>query len=273
MTSQESVRGILKQFYGQANFVVVPRFFISMLGGDFNAAILLNQILYWSDRSQGRSGWFYKTYSDWDKEIALSKYQVRRAVIKLESTGVVETKLKKANGAPTLHYRPIGERLDELIFETIKPVDSEETSLSDSEETELTLDSEETEETINREYTKIPYRESWLLFLNEWKKRFPDKTQPKVGNKGLFNKWRIRILEPEFAQNWENVLLAASKSITLVQESWFQAEWILRNDRNWPRALANEWEWKDKQLEDQSKDRKKRSQSTAEKIRNHKGIR
>ena len=84
--------------------------------GDHKAAILLSQILYWSDRTKDADGWFYKSYADWTAETGLSEAQVRRIVngdprvhspqLTLRDLGV-ETLLRKVKhtGAPTLHYR------------------------------------------------------------------------------------------------------------------------------------------------------------------------
>lgn len=111
------VVALLAQFSGQENTLTIPRPFISMCGGDVTAALLLNQILYWSDRTNNPDGWFYKSYREWDEELGLSAYQVKRAIngdprskkgfFGLHALGV-ETALKPVDalkGAPTLHYR------------------------------------------------------------------------------------------------------------------------------------------------------------------------
>lgn len=89
---------------GQENIVVVPKLFVK-LTGDLTTAILLNQIVFYSDKSKRKDGFFYKTYKEWEEEICLTERQVRYSTKKLIGYGYVETALKKANGAPTVHYK------------------------------------------------------------------------------------------------------------------------------------------------------------------------
>lgn len=102
----------ITQLTGQRNVVVVPRAFIEYTG-DLRAAVLLSQLLYWSDRSD--DGWFFKSYQDWWEEIGLTEKQVRSARKALEGMGVLETDLRKAKGAPTVHYRVKMAELGESI--------------------------------------------------------------------------------------------------------------------------------------------------------------
>ena len=102
--------------YGDKTLVLCPTAFVKLLHGNHKAAILLAQILYWSDRTKDPDGWFFKSYADWTAETGLSEAQVRRIVhgdrrtqqaqLTLSDLGV-ETKLKKvrSSGAPTVHYR------------------------------------------------------------------------------------------------------------------------------------------------------------------------
>ena len=108
--------------YGDRTLCLCPTVFVRLLNGDHKAAILLSQILFWSERTKDPNGWFYKSYADWQAEIGLSEAQVRRIVkgdprvksaqITLRDLGV-ETVLKKVKhtGAPTIHYRINQERL------------------------------------------------------------------------------------------------------------------------------------------------------------------
>ncbi len=98
------IRTIISQISGQENIVVVPKLFVK-LTGDLTTAILLNQIVFYSDKSKRTDGYFYKSYKEWEEEICLTKRQVSYSTAKLKEMGLVETKLMKANGAPTLHYK------------------------------------------------------------------------------------------------------------------------------------------------------------------------
>ena len=50
-----------------------------MCNGDHLAALLLSQILYWSDRTSDPDGWFAKSYADWHDEVALTERQIKRS--------------------------------------------------------------------------------------------------------------------------------------------------------------------------------------------------
>lgn len=101
--TRQVVNDLASLFSGQNAMLVIPRAYID-LTGDLNAALLLSQIVYWSDRTQNEEGWFAKSYPEWQEELGLSEYQIRRAAKRLETLGVT-TKIKKFGGAPTVHYR------------------------------------------------------------------------------------------------------------------------------------------------------------------------
>lgn len=106
---QRSVYRLIESFAGQANILTIPRLFIDWTG-DHISALLLSQIIYWSSRTKDEEGWFYKSAKDWEAELGISDYQLARASKKLTEAGI-STKLKKIQGAPTLHYR-----IDEAVF-------------------------------------------------------------------------------------------------------------------------------------------------------------
>lgn len=99
---QSEAFDLIKEFAGQQNIVAVPVAFIRYIGS-IEAAILLSQLIYWSGKTE--DGWFYKSHKEWEEELALGKYEVRKATNLLINKGILETRLRKANGAPTLHYR------------------------------------------------------------------------------------------------------------------------------------------------------------------------
>jgi hypothetical protein len=79
--------------------IIVPRKLILFIN-NINAALLLSQLIY-----QHEDGWIAKTYAEWEQELYLNEYRIRKAARLLESHGFIETKVKKLNGNPTLHYR------------------------------------------------------------------------------------------------------------------------------------------------------------------------
>lgn len=99
---RSEIVSIISKFSGQANLITTPRIFVK-LTGDLHSALLLNQLLYWQDKIKGE--WLFKTYKEWEEEICLSEYQVRKASKKFIEWGFLETEIKKANGNPTVHFR------------------------------------------------------------------------------------------------------------------------------------------------------------------------
>ncbi|MEO1438844.1 MAG: hypothetical protein AAFV33_00490, partial [Chloroflexota bacterium] len=88
---------------------------VEFFDGDHNAALFMNQVLYWTDRTTDPEGWFYKTYEDWEGETQFSYYQINRVIYgdervqnpkrNLSEVGL-ETKVKMApNGRNATFYR------------------------------------------------------------------------------------------------------------------------------------------------------------------------
>ena len=107
--------------------MVIPRPLLRLCGNDRNAALLLNQLLYWSDRTSDPEGWFSKSADDWQAELGLSRYQVKRVLEgdrRVKSGGLpltalgVETKLARSpyhGHVPTTHYRVNRQHLQAAI--------------------------------------------------------------------------------------------------------------------------------------------------------------
>lgn len=77
---REQVIELIEKVTGQRQVIIAHTLIVDFFEGDHNAAILLNQVLYWSSRSQQQDGWFYKTYAQWQAELRFSPYQVWRVV-------------------------------------------------------------------------------------------------------------------------------------------------------------------------------------------------
>lgn len=104
MDFRQQILDTVTTFTGQNNVITINVIFVDFLG-DLESALMLSQILYWSDRTKSKDGYFYKSDNDWSEEIKLSKYSIRKARNKLENLKIIETKVKKAEGNPTVHYR------------------------------------------------------------------------------------------------------------------------------------------------------------------------
>ena len=102
-SEQKRIFKAIEAISGHANLLTIPRVFVDFTGA-LDTALFLSQSIYWSDKGD-QDGWFFKSYSDWQKEITLSEYQIRKAATTLKEMGILETKIRKAYGSPTVHYR------------------------------------------------------------------------------------------------------------------------------------------------------------------------
>ena len=59
---RKQVLDLLGESYGDKTLVLCPTAFVKLLNGNHTAAILLSQILYWSERTKDPEGCFYKSY-------------------------------------------------------------------------------------------------------------------------------------------------------------------------------------------------------------------
>ncbi len=136
MSVREQIIDLIQESQGEAIVLGVPKALVDFLQGDHRAAILLNQMLYWADRTDDPEGWFYKSYPEWEEELGLSAYQVRRRVEGLLKPVGVEVKKRKGRlPSPTLHYRVQVEKLTAALREWLRSstnliVESEGTSCS-----------------------------------------------------------------------------------------------------------------------------------------------
>jgi uncharacterized phage protein (TIGR02220 family) len=165
LSNYTAIRELIKRLSGQENTFTVPKMYVEYTG-DLTTAVLLNQIVFYSDKSKRQDGFFYKTYKEWEEECCLSERQVRHSVKKLKDKGVLETKLMKANGSPTVHYKLEYDKLVESILTFCKipnlhSVRNQPDNMSDSL-TEITTENT-TENTTN---ISIPYSEI-VSYLNE----------------------------------------------------------------------------------------------------------
>ena len=108
----------IREFSGQKNCVVIQRPYVLMSGGDYNLAAVLSQLVFLSGLTTRNDGWFYKKYDELADELSLTADQVRYAVSKLKKKfpTVLFTKVKKADGVPTVHYRIDGDELINKMF-------------------------------------------------------------------------------------------------------------------------------------------------------------
>lgn len=83
--------------------------------GSLESALYFQQLYYWSDKGKRLDGYIYKTKEEIEDETTLTRFQQDRIRKSLVSMGILDTKLIKANGAPTMHYRLNIDRMNVLI--------------------------------------------------------------------------------------------------------------------------------------------------------------
>lgn len=120
MTKGESMQGqvfnLLKSLGSSGAILTVPKLFIECFGS-IDAALFTSQLLYWSDKGARKDDFFYKTDKEWMDETHLSRNAIRKTRKQLEDLGILETKVHRANGFPTVHYKINPEALVNYVNE------------------------------------------------------------------------------------------------------------------------------------------------------------
>lgn len=176
MSNYEEAKQLISAFSGNDRTLTIPVIYIE-LTGDMQTAALLNQIVFWSDKSKRNDGFFYKTYTEWEGEVHLSEYQIRRSAKVLEKLGFIEIKLKRANGSPTLHYKLNFRNLSDSILEFIKNRNGRNSR----------NETEETQETLTVDYT-VDYTVKKKNTRNSTKVKYDEASPYILLSKDLFNR-------------------------------------------------------------------------------------
>lgn len=98
-----------------SDVMLVNKVHIDIAGGDLVAGILLSQLIYWNmpDKEgnirlrviKDNEYWLAKRREDWWDECRITPDQFDRACKRLEELGLIEKKLFKFNGVPTIHIK------------------------------------------------------------------------------------------------------------------------------------------------------------------------
>jgi hypothetical protein len=133
--THKELTALIKKISGQANFIGTPRIYVDIFEGDLVVAVWFNQVVYWDGKNKEPIG-FYKTYKEWNEELGLSEYQVRRAAKLCQDKGLVNIMFKKVYGTPKNHYLVVWPELLKVLNRTLNTPDPEETKGSESEGSE-----------------------------------------------------------------------------------------------------------------------------------------
>lgn len=116
---QNEIFNMIKQLTGSANLIALPIVFIEFCDDDISTALVLSQLIYWTDKSKN-DGWVAKSLKDWEQELRLSRKMVDRIKNYLEKRQLIELKVKKFDGTPTMHYKVNQEKFAEEFLSFLK---------------------------------------------------------------------------------------------------------------------------------------------------------
>ena len=210
MDNRDKVKKLIINFSGKDNVIPIPVIYIKLLG-DYHTAAFLNQLVYWSDKTKRTDGYFYKTYKEWHEELRLSRYQIDKSISKLKELGLIETALKKANGAPTLHYKLNTDKLSTWICEKLTNGIDENSQMelrkTDKSLTETTT--EITTETNNNSATKVTQEQ-----FDQWWNLY-DK---KLDKKKAFSLFKSALKKHEF----ETIMNGTKNYLKTINDKQYQ---------------------------------------------------
>lgn len=151
------------------------------------AAVMLAQLRWLHGEARHvkwvkRDGHYWVAYADneWIHSVGLGAQQARRARVKLEKAGVLETGIFKVDGTPTTHIR-----LVDLSISTGEDGDIDE-SLDSAISTSPPLS--ETDETNEGDIARSPSADFHDAFVLTWE-QYPRK----LNRKGAFKAWLARV--------------------------------------------------------------------------------
>ena len=113
---KKDVFALLVAFSGQGNILSIQKEYLVLCDYDYEAAVFLSQIIYWSDKSYLEDGWIYKTYAEWEKELFIKERKLRRLKDYLVAKGYIEMRLLHRNGVPVCHWRVTVKVIDSLLM-------------------------------------------------------------------------------------------------------------------------------------------------------------
>lgn len=128
----------IRALLGECVGVLRPEF-IRICESSVNAALMLNQAMYWTERTADTSGWFYKTRQGWRDELGLSRTQQERERKRLRQLGFLQ---ERRRGNPArMFYRLDTERVCEALRQLAEkqPTSWQESSQQDGRKSAIKL--------------------------------------------------------------------------------------------------------------------------------------
>jgi len=120
---QQQIFQMLRALTGQAQIIAVPRLFVQFFDGQLDWAAMLSQLLYWSDKNLDDEGFFCKPDKELTAEVGIKQWSATACRKWLKAHEIIETKLKRVNGTPMLHYRLSDEGMARLVARLVQYIE------------------------------------------------------------------------------------------------------------------------------------------------------
>lgn len=115
MSNSEKIQQLIKTLSGQDAFVIgVPIELIHFLG-DPGKALLLSQLIYWSDKGIRRDKLIFKSYEEMEQETGIKPKTCSRYYAEFKEMGFFDWRQKPAMGKNVIHFRVDMDKLSECI--------------------------------------------------------------------------------------------------------------------------------------------------------------
>lgn len=145
MSSRQVLQALDRPIAFQRSFV--------RLTGSINAALMLSQAIYWSLRSRGGDGWFWKTAEDWENETGMTRREQESARKLLRDRGLLE---EEKRGMPAkIWFRVDEDNLASSLAENANQA-WRKAPTKDNEKRQPSIGTESTSETTEQNKTPQP---------------------------------------------------------------------------------------------------------------------
>lgn len=100
----EDLWKVIAAMSGEGETLTIPKLYTG-LTSNLNEAIVLKQLIFWSNKTTRDDGYFFKKSDELENETTLNRRQIDTVVKRLKEKGLIDVQTKKAYGAPTRHFK------------------------------------------------------------------------------------------------------------------------------------------------------------------------
>lgn len=153
--NKDKVKDIIKSIIGEEAFVIgVPVELIHYFNSP-QKAVALAQIIYLSDKGKKTGGWVFKTYDEMFEVTGVKESTLRNYYVQYKKLGFFETRVVKANGFPTVHFKFHLDKFTKSFTQFLQKRYSKNQSIETSEtEESLTKNTNKDNSLYIKPYTK-----------------------------------------------------------------------------------------------------------------------